>query len=530
MTDPSLLQRLKERKLVQWALAYLAGAWVLVEASNLAVERFHLPEVIGQAAFVIAFFGFLLTLVLAWYHGERGRQRVSGPELLMVAALLVVAGVALTTLESPRELIPDVHPRERDARPTLAVLPLENLSPDPRHGFFAAGVQEDLTAKLQRISTVAVISRTSVERYREPANRPPLREIASELGADYLLEGSARVGRDSVRITVQLIEGETDVHIWADTYDCPYSVEDYVRLQAEVVQRIASDLRVPISPEDLAWLEAIPTASLQAYEAYMRGNEAFLVDRQQGSLVPANPAIRAFEEAVALDPGFSQARAALALSLTYTVRDPSRLERARRAAERALSHGFEIPEARLALQRYYSANGDSEEAGRQLEMAAQVAPDHPLVIRSLAGEQAERGQFDAAIETLDRGERLDPGDPLLPNRLASVYTYLHRFDDALLALDREAARSESSPPSGLRDRTRIYLMRGDTMRARVTISEILELMAHDGRHTPYTVIATSLNRVILRHMSPEQRDQAFDAFAAWWPSRGMPLSCTRVLH
>ena len=94
MPSPSLLQRLKERKLVQWALAYLAGAWVLVEASSLVVGQFHWPEFIGQAITIVAFFGFFVALVLAWYHGEKGRQRVSGPELLMIAVLLVIAVLA----------------------------------------------------------------------------------------------------------------------------------------------------------------------------------------------------------------------------------------------------------------------------------------------------------------------------------------------------------------------------------------------------------------------------------------------------
>ena len=92
----SLLERLKERKLVQWAIAYLAGAWVLVEASNLVVEQFHWPEWIGQTITVLAAFGFFIVLVLAWYHGEKGRQRVSGPELLIISLLLVATGVSLS--------------------------------------------------------------------------------------------------------------------------------------------------------------------------------------------------------------------------------------------------------------------------------------------------------------------------------------------------------------------------------------------------------------------------------------------------
>ena len=95
MAAPSLLRRLKERKLVQWALAYLAGAWALVEATSLVAQQFHWPDFVGRAVTVGAFFGLLLTLVLAWYHGEKGRQRISVPELLLLALVLLVGGTGI---------------------------------------------------------------------------------------------------------------------------------------------------------------------------------------------------------------------------------------------------------------------------------------------------------------------------------------------------------------------------------------------------------------------------------------------------
>ena len=98
--SPSLLQRLKERKLVQWAVAYLAGAWVLFEVSDAVGGRWNLPDVLFQGLAVVLAIGFFVALVIAWYHGEKGRQRVSGPELLLVAALLVVIFASATQLRS----------------------------------------------------------------------------------------------------------------------------------------------------------------------------------------------------------------------------------------------------------------------------------------------------------------------------------------------------------------------------------------------------------------------------------------------
>ena len=104
MPHPTLLQRLKERKLVQWALAYLAGAFFVYTGLDPARETWGIPETVIKGVHILLIAGFFITLILAWYHGEKGRQRVSGPELLMVAALLVVAGVALSTLGGGEEI------------------------------------------------------------------------------------------------------------------------------------------------------------------------------------------------------------------------------------------------------------------------------------------------------------------------------------------------------------------------------------------------------------------------------------------
>ena len=142
MPDPSLLQRLKERKLVQWALAYLAGAWVLFEVTDAVGGRWNLPDVFFQGLFVVLVIGFFVTLVLAWYHGEKGRQRVSGPELLMVAALLVIAGGVLSMVgRESRPVQPEDQPASGEVEsiaaalnqiPSIAVLPFANRSDLPR--------------------------------------------------------------------------------------------------------------------------------------------------------------------------------------------------------------------------------------------------------------------------------------------------------------------------------------------------------------------------------------------------------------
>jgi TolB-like protein len=223
MIKPSLLQRLKERKLVQWGLAYLAGAWVLAEAADVVGGRWNLPDTLFQGLFILLGVGFFATLILAWYHGEKGRQEVGGIELLMLAALLVVAGVALSSLEGG----PGVEQSESlvgeevediaallNERPGIAVLPFANRSELPSDQYFADGIQSGLLTRLRPISGLRVISRTSSDAYRDTNLTAP--EIGRELNVAYVLEGEVYRAADQVRIYVQLIDAETDAHLWAE--------------------------------------------------------------------------------------------------------------------------------------------------------------------------------------------------------------------------------------------------------------------------------------------------------------------------
>jgi serine/threonine-protein kinase len=515
----SFFDRLKERKLFQWALAYAAGAWVFLEATGFVSDRFGWPEFFVRALTLLAGVGFFVTLVLAWYHGERGRQRVSGPELVMVSALLVVAGVALSTLgdrEGPAQvttgdLAEQERARSEDQRPRIAVLPLDNLSPDPNDAFFAAGVQEDLTSTLSRIPSLAVVSRSSLEQYRDPANRPALRQIAEELGADYLLEGSARVGGDSVRITVQLIQGDTDVHLWAENFDAAYSPDAYFGLQAEIVQRIAYQLRAAIAPEDLHWLEAVPTESLEALEAFMRGNEAYRSERLRGTFTEWTemPSIRWYESAIQLDPGFSLALARLALSGTYTFAYTGAApERVEGLARRALSVSPDLPDAQLALARANWASGRVEDALAQLAAAQKTTPGDLEIALQLASYREQLGDLDAAIEAYERLERMHPRDPLVPRRLQYAYITAHRYDDALDAADRQAALTPTPDGRiGLR-RVFIHIARGDRERAAAATAELLR----DGPGAFYAHREDGPQRVAERLLDAEQRVRAFDGW------------------
>ncbi|HEX3124264.1 MAG TPA: hypothetical protein VHQ21_13270, partial [Rhodanobacteraceae bacterium] len=168
-----LLQRLRERKLVQWALAYAAGAFALLQGLDIIAQQFAWPDGVRRGITIALAIGFLVALVLAWYHGERGAQRVTGTELLILALLLAIGGVVLwrvapgarTPISQTAAIVTEpaaVTPARAAAdSKSIAVLPFENLSRDPDNAYFAEGIQDEILTRLAKIGALKVISRTS---------------------------------------------------------------------------------------------------------------------------------------------------------------------------------------------------------------------------------------------------------------------------------------------------------------------------------------------------------------------------------
>jgi peptidoglycan/LPS O-acetylase OafA/YrhL len=192
--NATVFRRLRRRKLVQWMLAYSAGAWVLLQAVGLMADSYDWPHAVMRSAIVVAVLGFLLMLVLAWYHSERGEQRVSKSELLLLGVLIVIgAGVLWRTQQSsPAQVVARavdaLIPNALAAGKSIAVLPFESLSSDKDNAYFAVGMQDQILTRLANLSGLKVISRTSTEKYQShPGN---LKQIGAELGMATLLEGS----------------------------------------------------------------------------------------------------------------------------------------------------------------------------------------------------------------------------------------------------------------------------------------------------------------------------------------------------
>jgi TolB-like protein/Tfp pilus assembly protein PilF/predicted Ser/Thr protein kinase len=365
----------------------------------------------------------------------RGRKWVQrNPTRALLAACLVALAAAAGWIVWKSEFIR--HPVTNG----VAVLPFENLSPDPGNGYFAQGIQDEILTRLATIAELKVISRTSTQRYQsKPRN---LGDIAKQLGVANIVEGSVQRAAGQVRVNVQLINAQTDSHLWADTYD--RKVTDIFSVESEVAKAIADQLRAKLTGKEKQVIAAKPTDSPEAYDVYLRGLAYDLKPELTTADFLAQQ--KCFREAVRLDPRFALAWAKLSdvdsagylqggLQRTVALR-----EEARQAAEAALSLQPNLGEAILVKGLYhYSCLKDYDTAVRYFEQARQFLPNRREIPELLGYVARRRGQWDRNESYFNEAERLDPLNLHLLTEHANSYFALRRFPEAVRKLDQVLA-------------------------------------------------------------------------------------------
>ncbi|HEX5123063.1 MAG TPA: hypothetical protein VFV97_07435 [Rhodanobacteraceae bacterium] len=469
------MERLQQRKIVQWSLAYLAGAFALIQILDIVGQRFAWPDWIGRATIVAAGVGFFVTLVLAWYHGERGEQRVSGMELFIVAIVLAIGGGLLWRVAHSGPDAPPVaavaDPAKADASTvadakSIAVLPLANTSGDPSNEYFSDGLSEELISVLARIPDLKIIGRTSSFRFKNTTDDS--RTIGARLGVANLLEGSVRKQGERVRIAVDLIAAVDGRQLWSATYD--RELKDIFAVQSEIATAVVEQLKVKFLGGGTAVHAPAREPSLPAYTAMLQGahlspnfNEPDL-----------RKALVYFEEATRLDPSYALAWAQLAsgwraLAALY-LSDPAEIadyyKRAESAADTALKLAPDLADAHLALG-YIKLTARLDFAGAEAEFrrANELAPGDARAVDSLGYMSATLGRLDEAAAISRHAIELDPL-ALAPHfNLARIDTVAGHLDDAERGL-RKTIELQPSVSHAYAYLTAIELIRGDPAAAR----------------------------------------------------------------
>jgi len=455
--------KLRRRKVVQWGIAYAAGAWAVLQVVGFAADTFDWPRQIQQFASIGLAVGLPVVLVLAWYHGDRGQQRVSGAELAILAVLLALGGGALwlygqRNARVPAASAPPASPTaaqgssaaSADERPSIAVLPFDNRSDAEKDAFFVDGIHDDILTQLSKVSALKVISGTSVERFRD--TKLPLQDVAKQLGVKSILEGGVQRAGDRVRISVQLIDGRTDAHLWAESYDRELTAANIFAIQSEVAAAIVGALKATLTAGERARMNAVPTQNLEAWENYQLGRQRF-AKRTSAGFAEAE---RYFRKAIELDPDFALAYSGLADSLAarlnYTDAPPAAtLKGAQAAADAALKLDSGLADA-WASAGLIEMQGDHDDRAEEMFRRAIELNPNQVMARKWYGELLlGLDRIEEGFVQLEEAARLDPLSAVVRVKLGDALVTQGRFRDAASQY-RKAIEIDAlmpSPYSGL---------------------------------------------------------------------------------
>jgi len=499
----SFVSELRRRNVLRVAAAYALVSWILIEAGSVLLPTFGAPEWFFKIYVILVLAGFILSIIIAWVFEitpdgvklERNLDRSTyepdssgGGNYIIIGLLLVALGISITfNITGMRGDALDLGPAT--VHDSVAVLPFTSRSTNEENQFFTDGIHEDILTRLAEIKSLRVISRTSVNEYRE--NNRNLRDIAENLGVTTIVEGAVQRVGDEVRITVQLIDAMSDEQIWAKTFDRKLSIESVFEVQSEISAQIATSLLAALTPEQEIRLAKIPTDNIEAYAEYVSGREN-LSRRKFATLVTAR---KQFERAIELDPEYAQAHTALAETVLVTLANHSSIapneafaiaskhiaeahgidpqmpqahavegllqqmqwERTRigngnleaaASFEKALDLNPNLSDAYIWFSSLRRSEGQVEKSIDLLTTALSIDPLSRIPYVNLPSSLAMEGQNERAIELLLHAIRIFPDWAIPPNYLSNQMQGLGRLDEAVAWSQKNTALSQDPLAGG----------------------------------------------------------------------------------
>ena len=507
----SIFQELRRRNVFRIGIAYAVLSWVMLQVTDVVVPILELPDWVARLVLFLLVIGFPFALFFAWAfeltpEGLKREKDVDRSESItgqtgrkldrVIIGILVVA-VALLLLERfwgtspddvamppPQQAVsestdpaPAVSQRDnRGSEKSVAVLPFVNMSDDEQNEYFSDGISEELLNVLVRIEGLRVPSRTSSFTFKDSALK--VSDIGRELGVDNVLEGSVRKAGNRIRVTAQLIDVDTDTHLWSETYT--RELVDIFAVQDEIAHAIVSALKLTLSGQEEQVLEQRPTDNIEAYNQYLYGRH-WWNQRIPGRMAEA---IEPLRKAVELDPRFVQAWAALAdvylLLPEYGEGSVAEnIPRALEASQKALaldpdSANATTTYAYIRAMHYYQW----EEAEAEFKRAIELSPNYRTAHQWYAEMLAVLRRTDEALAQLDMAAEVDPLAPIIPHIRGWVLLWADRTEEAKQAY-LDALRLDPGFPYAVGNLAMTHLRLGEFEQARVRYREIAELLDAD---------------------------------------------------
>ncbi len=459
-----LIREIHRRSLWQVLSIYLTGSWIAVQVVQTLADSAGLPNWVPAMAVALLVIGFPIVMATAFIqeglghdHGHRDKAVESEPmevgptttgKLFTwrnamaggVAAFALWGVVATFLLLAGPGTSGSMAEGEAD-RPVIAVLPFTSGGAEEDSKTLSLGLHDDLLTRLSKIKALRVISRTSMMQYQETTK--DIRAIGQELGAAAILEGSVVAAGDQVRVNAQLIDASTDEHLWADNYQMAYTLKNIFDLQREIAERIADALSATLLPDEKTELAGVPTEDMDAYNFFLRGNSYFAAGPRSDDFTVA---FQMYEQAIELDPDFTEAYVRLALARSEHCQNRSTCFRPENrtaileAASKGLSLAPDLPQAMVAMGYYhYAVERDFEKALDYGLRAEEDGLGDAEVHHLLGAVKRRMDDFEGSIESFAEAARLDPLSGHFLEDLGHTSIYARRFQEAEDVLRRSIA-------------------------------------------------------------------------------------------
>ena len=532
----SFFQELRRRNVFRMGIAYVLGAWVLLQIIDFVLELIVAPDWILQVFFLAAAVGLPVVLIFAWVfemtpegiklesqidrgqsitpHTGRKLDRVVIAFLALAVVLLLLDKFmdrgGLSPISQPGAIV-DVAPPDTDEpvksqasdSRSIAVLPFVNMSADPDQEYFSDGISEELLNVLVRLEGLRVPSRTSSFTFKN--SNMKVADIGRELNVDHVLEGSVRKSGNKIRVTAQLIDVHTDTHLWTETYT--RELDDIFAVQDEIASAIVGALKITLSGDEQQSMSSHSTSNAEAYNRYLLGRHLWN-QRTAASLLAS---VKPLQEAVEIDPAFDQAWSALADAYALIPEyNAGAIEEyvplGREASEQALALNPESARA-LTARAYIKSLYEFDMAGAisDYERAIELEPGYATAHQWYGELLAVQRRTDEALEQLRLAAEADPLSAVIAHVTGWIMMYAGRWEEALEQYEIARQLDPHMPPT-INSRTYVNLMLGNYEEARTLAREYDLLVDLDWR--PMLAVIDALE-------NPALKEQALEALAAW---------------
>ena len=466
----SLFNELRRRNVFRVGIAYVIVAWLLIQVADTLGPALRLPEWFQSGVVFVLLLGFPLVLIFAWAfeltpEGLKRERDVDRSQSItpqtgqkLNFAIISLLAVAVIYLGLDKFVFEHEHEEESaSGEPSIAVLPFANMSDDASNEYFADGITEELLNLLAKIPELQVTSRSSAFQFKGKEIDIPT--VARQLNVAHVLEGSVRKAGMKVRITAQLIDADTDKHIWSETYD--RELDDIFAIQDEIAREVVDVLHLTLLGE----APTVRETNTEAYTLYLEG--LHFIERDNFELFPT--ALERFEKATTIDPGYAPAWYGRARAIRemanrgdYPLHEGTRL--AREWARRAVELDPSLAEAWAWLARVALIyDWDWNTTRSLMERALEVGPKNPAVLAEAARMHQVFGELEQMIVYAEMALSQDPLSKLRLEEAAKAHMYVGDFDRALeLAEKNEVVNSQDAWPGDL---IGILMLRGETQEA-----------------------------------------------------------------